>query len=84
MDENEDTNIKVPALGTPKYQKKEIEVIAKSSFSTATKTIMASNLVLSLVLSVALQYLWGMINSLQLMMLGIFIDSFMPPNAKAI
>ena len=45
---------------------------------------MASNLVLSLVLASALQYLWGMVNSLQIMVLGMFFKLLFPANSAII
>ena len=45
---------------------------------------MAGNLVISIVMATALQYLWGMVNALQIMVLGIFFNLLNPPNQRII
>ena len=45
---------------------------------------MAGNFFISLLLATALQYLWGMVNSLQLIVMGVLFDILQPENAKVI
>lgn len=45
---------------------------------------MAGNLFISLLMAYALQYLWGMVNSLQLIVLASLFDLLIPENAKVI
>ena len=45
---------------------------------------MAGNIFISLLLASMIQYLWSMINSLQIIVLGVLLDCLQPPNAKVI
>ena len=65
---------KVPNL--VKYQTIQVEEIKSigNSFADTVKDIMACNLIISLVFAGALQYLWGMVNIINLAILyGIFL-----------
>lgn len=45
---------------------------------------MASNIFLSMFLAYLLQYLWGLINSLQVIVLGALLDLLAPTNSKSV
>ena len=45
---------------------------------------MAGNAFITILLASALQYLWGMVNALQIMVLTVFFYSLIPPNASVI
>mmetsp|Transcript_18451 Transcript_18451/g.24777 ORF Transcript_18451/g.24777 Transcript_18451/m.24777 type:complete len:86 (+) Transcript_18451:289-546(+) len=45
---------------------------------------MAGNFMISLIFAGALQYLWGMVNSLQVMVISIVYATFMPENLHVI
>jgi hypothetical protein len=48
--------------------------IFEDTFAAAVKAIMAGNIFISLLLASVIQYLWGMINSLQIIVLGVLLD----------
>lgn len=58
--------------------------MAEDIFATTVKTVMAGNFFLTLALAGAMQYLYGMVNSLQIIVLCVFSDCIIPPNSKAI
>ena len=62
----------------------ETTEIMEDAFAASIKAMMAGNMFVSLLMAGALQYLFGMINSIQLMMLGLFFSLLQPPNAKII
>ena len=51
-----------------------------SSCADSVKSIMAGNLFISIAFAGALQYLWGMVNSLQIMVLGVLYGVLLPDN----
>mmetsp|Transcript_33742 Transcript_33742/g.44510 ORF Transcript_33742/g.44510 Transcript_33742/m.44510 type:complete len:230 (+) Transcript_33742:313-1002(+) len=55
-----------------------------TSFADSVKAIMAGNLVISLLFAGALQYLWGMVNSLQVMVMAILFGVYLPENLQVI
>ena len=62
----------------------ETTEIMEDAFAASIKAMMAGNMFVSLLMAGASQYLFGMINSIQLMMLGLFFSLLQPPNAKII
>ena len=54
------------------------------SFAKAVKALMAGNLGITIAMATSLQYLWGMVNGLQLMVLAVFFKCEMAPNSKII
>ena len=54
------------------------------NFSSGVKSILAGNAFTTILLATALQYLWGMVNALQIMVMTVFFHSLIPPNASVI
>ena len=54
----------IPTLKTPEYVNLETVETLQDNFAAMVRMIMAGNFVISLILAIALQYMWGMINSL--------------------
>jgi len=48
------------------------------------RAIIASNVALTLIFASALQYLWGLVNALQIIVIAIFFDLLLPPNLQVI
>ena len=55
-----------------------------NSFANSVKTIMAGNFIISLMFAGILQYLWGMVNTLQIINLGILYKILLPDNLQII
>mmetsp|Transcript_20992 Transcript_20992/g.28248 ORF Transcript_20992/g.28248 Transcript_20992/m.28248 type:complete len:81 (+) Transcript_20992:194-436(+) len=56
----------------------------RDGFSSAVKAIMAGNFFISIIFATALQYLWGMINALQMIMLAGLFNIAIPENLQVI
>ena len=54
------------------------------AFAQSVKAAMAGNLGVTIAMATSLQYLWGMVNGLQLMVLAVFFAVDMAPNIKVI
>ena len=54
------------------------------SFADSVKTIMASNAIISVLFAGVLQYLWGMVNTLQVFNLAIIYNCLLPENMLVI
>ena len=76
--------MQIPRQEIEPFEKPETVQTISDSFASAVKSIMAGNFFLSLILATALQYLWGMINALQLIVLGVFFDLLMPANTEVV
>ena len=63
----------VPTIQSP-FMSPEVVGIFEDTFAAAVKTIMAGNFFISLLLASVIQYLWGMINSLQIIVLGVLLN----------
>lgn len=68
----------------PEYSSQEITKGFQDSFAAAVQTIMAANGLISIVFAGALQFLWGLINSLQIIVLSVLFNLQIPENAKVI
>ena len=77
---------KVPTFEKPAFEVDE-EVVQElsDSFANTVKTIMAGNFLVSLLLASALQYLWGMVNSLQIIVLeASLFNCLLPSNSQVV
>ena len=61
----------------------ETKAVGKS-FADSVKTIMAGNAIIGMVFAGVLQYLWGMVNTLQVINLAIIYDCLLPENMLVI
>ena len=74
----------IPTLKTPEYVNLETVETLQDNFAAMVRMIMAGNFVISLILAIALQYMWGMINSLQIIVLSVLFKFMTPLNAQVI
>ena len=56
----------------------------KVIFSTSFKSFLASNFIMGALLAVSLQFMWGLINALQLIVLTVLFNTKVPVNAKEV
>ena len=56
----------------------------KDAFEDAIKSVIGANVVLGLFIAGALQYMWGMIHSLQMIVLTALFNIYSPTNANII
>ena len=77
--------ITVPTLKPPDFVNKFAVKAVMESFTETLRAVLAGNLVLTLLLAGALQYMWGMINSLQIIVMSVLFNNLlMPENDYAI
>ena len=74
----------VPTLERPSFIAAETEQTLSDGFARAVTAIMAGNFFVSLIFASALQYLWGMVNALQIMVLAVLFDILLPSNVMVI
>ena len=74
----------VPTFVVPEYVDAEVEQVLEDSFAKAVKTVMAGNFFISLLLAGAMQYLWGMVNALQIIVLSSLFSILTPTNSGVI
>ena len=76
--------VEVPTIERQEFIEKEMTENLRDTFASAVKAIMAGNLFISLLFATALQYLWGMINALQMIMLAGLFRILYPDNLQVI
>lgn len=76
--------ITLPRLATEDFERPEDEQALGSGFAATIKSIMAGNFFISLLLASALQYLWGMVNALQMIVFAVFFNLLMPSNVQTV
>jgi len=73
-------NIVIVPPQVNKTNQESIET-ANKAFRNSLQAILAANFVLNFLMSGLLQYLWGMINALQMIVYSVLFNVAYPPNA---
>lgn len=76
--------MQVPTFERQSFVLPETEKDLSDGFARAVTAIMAGNFFVSLIFASALQYLWGMVNALQIMVLAVLFDILLPSNVMVI